>query len=80
MSSTPKELPESPLTAESIDDDDGDSEQVMRMRIAERAYWISQSEDAGSDEENWLRAEQELRPGKGSSHAPMSHPPYAPES
>jgi hypothetical protein len=26
-----------------------------------RAYEISQSEEAGSPEENWLRAEQELR-------------------
>jgi len=51
------------LTAELIDDSDGDSEQVMRERIAERAYWISQSEEAGSDEENWLRAEQELQAG-----------------
>lgn len=33
---------------------------VTRERIAERAYLISQSEQAGSDEENWLRAEQEL--------------------
>ena len=32
-----------------------------RERIAERAYLISQSEQAGSDEENWLRAERELR-------------------
>ncbi|HEY8855481.1 MAG TPA: DUF2934 domain-containing protein [Candidatus Dormibacteraeota bacterium] len=56
-------MPESPLTAESIDDSDGDSEQLMRERIAERAYWISQSEESGSDEENWLRAEQELQAG-----------------
>jgi len=63
MSSMPEKMPESPLTAELIDDSDGDSEQVMRERIAERAYWISQSEDSGSDEENWLRAEQELQAG-----------------
>ncbi len=63
MSSTPEKVPESPLTAESIDNGDGDSEQVRRERIAERAYWISQSEEAGSDEENWLRAEQELQAG-----------------
>jgi hypothetical protein len=36
------------------------SEPVTRERIAERAYLISQSEQAGSDEENWLRAEREL--------------------
>ena len=34
---------------------------VTRERIAERAYWISQSDQAGTDEENWLRAEQELQ-------------------
>ena len=56
-------MPESPLTAESIDDGDGDSEQVRHERIAERAYWISQSDETGSDEENWLRAEQELQAG-----------------
>jgi len=34
---------------------------ITRERIAERAYLISQSEQAGSDdEENWLRAEREL--------------------
>jgi len=59
----PEKMPESPLTAESIDDSDGDSEQLMREKIAERAYWISQSEESGSDEENWLRAEQELQAG-----------------
>jgi hypothetical protein len=63
MTSTPEELPQSPPTAESTDDGDGDPDQVMRERIAERAYWISQSEEAGSDEENWLRAEEELRVG-----------------
>jgi hypothetical protein len=35
-------------------------EPVTRERIAERAYLISQSEQAGTDEENWLRAEREL--------------------
>jgi len=29
--------------------------------IARRAYEISQSSDGGSDEENWHRAERELR-------------------
>jgi hypothetical protein len=33
---------------------------ITRERIAERAYLISQSEQAGSDDENWLRAEREL--------------------
>ena len=34
---------------------------VTRERIAERAYLISQSDQAGTDEENWLRAERELQ-------------------
>lgn len=29
--------------------------------VAERAYYISHSSDRGTDEENWLRAEAELR-------------------
>jgi hypothetical protein len=32
--------------------------------IAQRAYEISESDEAGSEEENWRRAEAELR-GKG---------------
>lgn len=32
--------------------------------IARRAWEISQTEGAGSDEENWHRAEQELRGGE----------------
>jgi len=36
-------------------------EPITREMIAERAYLISQSDDAGTDEENWLRAERELR-------------------
>ena len=34
---------------------------ITRERIAERAYLISQSDQAGTDEENWLRAERELQ-------------------
>lgn len=37
---------------------DGDGD--LRSQIARRAYEISQSESAGSEEENWLRAEREL--------------------
>jgi hypothetical protein len=29
--------------------------------VAERAYWISQSDECGSDVDNWLRAEAELQ-------------------
>jgi hypothetical protein len=35
-------------------------EPVTRDTIAQRAYLISQSEQAGSDEGKWLRAEREL--------------------
>ena len=35
-------------------------EAVPQERIADRAYEISQSEDAGSDLDNWVRAEREL--------------------
>jgi hypothetical protein len=38
---------------------DGDGD--LRSQIARRAYEISQSASAGDDEENWLRAERELR-------------------
>ena len=38
-----------------------DSDAITNDQIAARAYEISQSEDAGSDEDNWLRAERELR-------------------
>jgi hypothetical protein len=34
--------------------------EILPSDVAERAYAISQGETAGSPEENWLRAEQEL--------------------
>jgi Protein of unknown function (DUF2934) len=34
---------------------------ALRERIAQRAYEISQTDEAGTEEENWLRAEQEIR-------------------
>jgi DUF2934 family protein len=37
--------------------------QITQEMIAERAYHISQSEEGGTDEENWYRAEAELRQG-----------------
>jgi len=40
-----------------------DQTQPTHEEIARRAYEISQSRDAGSDEENWHRAERELRGG-----------------
>lgn len=36
--------------------------EITEEMIAERAYLISQSDEAASDVENWLRAESELRP------------------
>jgi hypothetical protein len=35
--------------------------EITDETIAERAYHISQSGEAGTDEENWHRAEAELR-------------------
>ena len=35
--------------------------QVTHQMIAERAYFISQSANAGTPDENWHRAERELR-------------------
>jgi hypothetical protein len=37
---------------------------VIDELIRQRAYEISQGEDAGSPEENWERAAQELRPAE----------------
>jgi hypothetical protein len=42
------------------DDDD------LEERIRRRAYEISQSDQSGTDEENWRRAEQEVREQSGS--------------
>jgi Protein of unknown function (DUF2934) len=38
---------------------------VTDEMIAKRAYEISQSGDGGSDDENWLQAERELRGAEG---------------
>ena len=35
--------------------------EITNEMIAERAYHISQSGEGGTDEENWHRAEAELR-------------------
>ena len=53
--STREPAPGGPASMAGRDDQD---EAVRR-----RAYELSQSEDSGTDEENWLRAEQELRGG-----------------
>lgn len=37
------------------------AENIAWEEIAERAYLISQSEEGGTDLENWLRAERELQ-------------------
>jgi hypothetical protein len=48
------------------DRDEGafDRDEPTRDRIEQRAYELSQSDDAGTPEENWRRAERELR-GEG---------------
>ncbi len=64
-----KENPESAQDSEEMDRREEDDprmrgaarQPVTRERIAERAHEISQSDQAGTDEENWLRAERELR-------------------
>ena len=38
--------------------------EITQEMIAERAYHISQSGEGGTDEENWHRAEAELRQGE----------------
>jgi hypothetical protein len=43
------------------DEENPEPEPITHKRIAERAHLISQSDQAGTDEQNWLRAEQELR-------------------
>jgi post-segregation antitoxin (ccd killing protein) len=37
----------------------------LEERIRRRAYEISQSDESGSDEENWRRAEREIREETG---------------
>jgi hypothetical protein len=40
--------------------------------IARRAHEISLSDEAGTDEENWHRAERELRQGRGGGDGPWA--------
>jgi hypothetical protein len=44
---------------------------ITEEKIRERAYEISQTPEGGTEEENWLRAEKELR---GESRAPKPKP------
>jgi hypothetical protein len=44
-------------------------EEVTAEMIQQRAYEISQREDAGTPEENWERAERELRGEQSPSEA-----------
>jgi hypothetical protein len=44
------------------DREDMPMDDALREQIAQRAYEISQTDEAGTEEENWLRAEQEIRP------------------
>lgn len=53
--------PEEPEGFGGVREENPNRKPITRERIAERAYLISQSDQAGTDEENWLRAEQELQ-------------------
>jgi WD40 repeat protein len=44
-----------------VEDDEGDSSAARHALIAGRARAIAHSSEGGSDEENWIRAENELR-------------------
>lgn len=44
--------------------------EVSREEIARRAHEISLSDERGTDEENWHRAEEELREALNSKRAP----------
>jgi hypothetical protein len=59
-----------PKKSTAANDDRGDARpDVTTEEIAARAYEISQSDVGGTSEENWLRAEQELR-GRSTEVAP----------
>ncbi len=62
-----------------MDEQDGTGQgEIDDERIRERAYEISMREDAGTPEENWQRAEAELRDaGSSGSSAVGSEPPTA---
>jgi hypothetical protein len=67
MADTKARSKKSPAAAS---DDRGEAgPDVTTEEIAARAYEISQSDVGGSSEENWLRAEQELR-GRSTEVAP----------
>ena len=38
-----------------------DDHEALIQRIRERAHEISQRDDAGTPQDNWMRAEQEIR-------------------
>jgi hypothetical protein len=57
-----------PLAGEPVDDPEplpseaqAEAEVLAKDDIARRAYELSESEEGGTPEENWLRAEAELR-------------------
>lgn len=47
--------------SEQMDRPEQEFDEPTREMIEQRAYEISQRDDAGSSEENWARAERELR-------------------
>ena len=58
MAGEPVEEPEPPPS-----EAQAEAEVIAEEDIARRAYEISQSDESGTDEENWRRAEEELRRG-----------------
>ncbi|HEX4519121.1 MAG TPA: hypothetical protein VH063_06020 [Gaiellaceae bacterium] len=46
--------------------------ELSEEKIRHRAYEISLGPDAGTDEENWIRAEAELHGGSSTSTPPRS--------
>jgi Protein of unknown function (DUF2934) len=60
---SPRTETHDPVTAPELTEpaDDGVRQCPTEEAIAQRAYEISQSAGSGSDEENWNRAERELR-------------------
>jgi hypothetical protein len=49
-----------------------DEREPTHDEIAQRAYEISQGPDGGSDDDNWRRAEQELRGNRPDPSGPWA--------
>ena len=53
--------PKKPATRRTTSKAKAGQPEITEAMIAERAYHIAQSGEGTTDEENWLRAERELR-------------------